>query len=68
MKERKKALFNVYFGKDKILKAYETNKRVIFVCADEILAKLILERFEDKLSELKELFGKEVEFRGEDLS
>ncbi len=61
-------LFRVYFGKDKILKAYETNKRVIFVCADEILAKLILERFEDKLSELKELFGKEVEFRGEDLS
>ena len=63
----KKALFNVYFGKDKILKAYESNKRVIFVCADEILAKLILERFGDKLDELKELFGKEVEFTGEDL-
>jgi len=63
----KKALFNVYFGKDKILKAYESNKRVVFVCADEILAKLILERFGDKLDELKELFGKEVEFTGEDL-
>lgn len=64
----KEALFNVYFGKDKILKAYENNKKVVFICVDEILARLILERFGEKLSNLKELLGKEVEFRGSKLS
>ena len=62
--KEKEVLFNVYFGRDKILKAYENNKRVVFICADEILAKLIVERFGEKLDELKELFGKEVNFTG----
>jgi len=52
-------LFNVYFGEDKLLKAYENNKKVVFVCVDEILAQLLSKKFGE---ELREVFGKEVEF------
>ena len=52
-------LFNVYFGEDKLLKAYENNKKVVFVCIDEILAQLLSKKFGE---ELKEVFGKKVEF------
>ena len=52
-------LFNVYFGENKLLKAYENNKKVVFVCVDEILAQLLSKKFGE---ELREVFGKEVEF------
>jgi len=57
--EGKEVLFNTYFGNDKLLKAYESNKRVVFVCVDKILADLLTQKFKE---ELKEVFGKEVEF------
>jgi hypothetical protein len=52
-------LFSVYFGEDKLLKAYENNKKVVFVCVDDILAQLLSKKFGE---ELKEVFGKKVEF------
>jgi hypothetical protein len=57
--EGKEILFNTYFGNDKLLKAYENNKKVVFVCVDEILAALLSEKFGE---ELKDVFGKEVVF------
>jgi hypothetical protein len=57
--EGKEILFNTYFGDDKLLKAYENNKKVVFVCVDEILAALLSEKFG---KELKDVFGKEVVF------
>jgi len=57
--ERKEILFNTYFGDDKLLKAYENNKKVVFVCVDKILATLLSEKFG---KELKDVFGKEVVF------
>jgi len=57
--EGKEVLFNTYFGNDKLLRAYESNKRVVFVCVDKILADLLTQKFKE---ELKEVFGKEVEF------
>ena len=58
----KPSLYRLYFGEDKVLKAYESNKRVVFVCLDKILAQL-LSKFSD---ELKEVFGKEVMFIGKE--
>jgi len=58
----KEHLYRLYFGEDKILKAYENNKKVVFVCLDKFLAGL-LSKFS---SELKEVFGKEVIFVGQE--
>ena len=57
--EGKKAIFNTCFGDGKLLRAYESNKKVVFVCIDEILATLLSEKFGE---ELKAVFGKEVVF------
>jgi len=59
----KQNLYRIYFGEDKVLKAYESNKRVVFVCLDRILAQLLLSKFG---SELREVFGKEVVFIGKE--
>jgi len=56
-------LCEVYFGKDRILKAYEGNKRIVFVCLDKLLARLLQPKF---ANELKEIFGKEVMFVGKE--
>jgi len=58
----KPSLYRVYFEKDKVLRAYESNKKVVFVCIDAILAR-ILSRFSEELSKV---FGKKVEFIGEE--
>ena len=59
----KPSLYRLYFGEDKVLKAYESNKRVVFVCLDKILAQLLSKNFSN---ELKEVFGKEVMFIGKE--
>lgn len=55
----KPILQKAYFGEDKILKAYENNKKVVFKCVDGILAKLLQKIY---AKELKEVFHKEVVF------
>ena len=59
----KPSLYRLYFGEDKVLKAYESNKRVVFVCLDKYLAQLMSKNFAE---ELKEVFNKEVEFIGKE--
>jgi hypothetical protein len=54
----KEILYKIYFGEDKVLKAYENNKKVVFKCVDEIVVGL-LKRYSE---ELKEVFKKEVIF------
>jgi DNA-binding PadR family transcriptional regulator len=56
--EGKEILYRTYFGEDKILKAYENNRKVIFKCVDKIVADL-LKKYS---GELKEVFKKEVVF------
>jgi hypothetical protein len=56
--EGKEILYRTYFGEDKILKAYENNKKVVFECVDKIVADLLKKYSE----ELKEVFKKEVIF------
>ena len=57
--EGKETIFRTLFGEGKLLKAYENNKKVVFVCIDEILATLLAQKFGN---ELKNVFGKEVIF------
>ncbi len=59
----KPSLYRLYFGKDKVLKAYESNKKVVFVCLDRVLAQLLRKDFGE---ELKQVFNKEVEFIGKE--
>jgi len=60
--DNKPALRKLYFESGNILKAYENNKKVVFVCVDKIFADL-LSKFS---TELKEVFGKEVVFVGQE--
>ena len=57
--EGKNSLYRLYFGEDKILKAYESNKKIVFKCADRIAAELLTRTYG---KELKEVFHKEVIF------
>jgi hypothetical protein len=57
--EGKNSLYRLYFGEDKILKAYESNKKIVFKCADRIAAELLTRTYGE---ELKEVFHKEVIF------
>jgi hypothetical protein len=57
--EGKKTVYNLMFGEDKVLKAYENNKKVVFKCVDRIVADLLKKYAE----ELKEVFRKEVIFK-----
>jgi hypothetical protein len=59
----KPALYEVYLGEGKLLKAYEQDKKIIFVCKDRILAKLISQSLKE---EIEELFNREVEFIGKE--
>jgi hypothetical protein len=58
----KPSLYRLYFGEDKVLKAYENNKRIVFVCLDKYLAKLM----SNFSNELKRVFKKEVTFIGKE--
>ena len=57
--EGKNSLYRLYFGEDKILKAYESNKKIVFKCVDGIVAELLTRTYG---KELKEVFHKEVIF------
>ena len=57
--EGKNSLYRLYFGEDKILKAYESSKKIVFKCADRIAAELLTRTYG---KELKEVFHKEVIF------
>jgi len=57
--EGKNFLYKTYFGEDKVLKAYENNKKVVFKCVDRIMADLLAKMYG---KELKEVFRKEVIF------
>ena len=57
--EGKNSLYKLYFGEDKILKAYESNKKIVFKCVDGIVAELLTRTYG---KELKEVFHKEVIF------
>jgi len=56
---KRKILVNAYFGEDKVLKAYENNKKIVFTCIDRIMASLLSEKFGE---EVKKVFGKKVIF------
>ena len=58
----KEFLFKTYFSEYNLLKAYENNRKVVFVCIDKILSTLLNQEFAE---ELKEVFGKEVVFTSE---
>jgi hypothetical protein len=58
----KPALYRLYFGEDKVLKAYEGKDKVVFVCVDKYLAHLLSEYS----GKLKEVFGKGVSFVGQE--
>lgn len=58
----KPSLYRLYFGDDKILKAFENEKEIVFVCIDKILAQLLAK----SSKEIKEFFGKEVKFVGKE--
>jgi len=55
----KEILHRTYFGEDKILAAYESNKRIVFKCVDRIVADLLAKTYG---KELREVFHKEVIF------
>ena len=57
--EGKNFLYKTYFGEDKVLKAFENNKKVVFKCVDRIMADLLAKMYG---KELKEVFHKEVIF------
>jgi len=57
--EGKNFLYKTYFGEDKVLKAFENNKKVVFKCVDRIMADLLTKMYS---KELKEVFHKEVIF------
>ena len=57
--EGKNFLYKTYFGEDKILKAYENNKKVVFICVDRIMADLLAKMYG---KELRDVFHKEVIF------
>jgi len=57
--EGKEILYRTYFGENKVLKAFENNKKVVFKCVDRIMADLLTKMYS---KELKEVFHKEVIF------
>jgi len=61
----RQVLFKLYF-EEGILKAYENNKKVVFICIDRYMAKLLGKELRDHTEELKELFGKEATFIGKE--
>jgi hypothetical protein len=63
-KFQKETIYKMYFGEGRIMEAYESEKKIVFVCKDRILAELLSRNLENE--ELTGLFGKKVVFIGEE--
>jgi hypothetical protein len=61
---KSESMYKLYFGKGNIVGAYEGKEEVLFICRDNILARLIEKNKIDK--ELGGVFGKKVRFVGKD--
>jgi hypothetical protein len=61
---KSESMYKLYFGKGNIVRAYEDKEEVLFICRDNVLARLIEKNKIDK--ELAGVFGKKVTFVGKD--